>query len=104
MLHVDIPTRAEIQALMLNHGPARVSLVLPTTPMTQEAQADRIALKNLTGEALEQLAAHDKREVLAIEELLHDLIDDDDFWEVQANSLAVFVSPKACAASACPTT
>ena len=93
MLHVDIPTRAEIQALMLNHGPARVSLVLPTTPMTQEAQADRIALKNLTGEALEQLAAHDKREVLAIEELLHDLIDDDDFWEVQANSLAVFVSP-----------
>lgn len=94
MLHVDIPTRGEIEALMLNHGPARVSLVLPTTPLTQEAQADRIALKNLAGEALEQLAAHDKREVLAIEELLHDLIDDDDFWEVQANSLAVFVSPE----------
>ncbi|CAK6691259.1 hypothetical protein [Synechococcus sp. CBW1107] len=94
MLHVDIPTRAEIEALMLHHGPARVSLVLPTTPLTQEAQADRIALKNLAGEAIEQLAAHDKREVLVIEELLHDLIDDDDFWEVQANSLAVFVSPE----------
>ncbi len=96
MLHVDIPTRAEIEALMLNHGPARVSLVLPTTPLTQDAQADRIVLKNLAGEAVEQLhlASHDKREVLAIEELLHDLIDDDDFWEVQANSLAVFVCPQ----------
>ncbi|APD49013.1 hypothetical protein KQ302_03270 [Synechococcus sp. CS-602] len=94
MLHVDIPTRAEIEALMLNHGPARVSLVLPTTPLTQAAQGDRIVLKNLTEQAVEQLASHDKPEVLAIEELLHDLIDDDDFWEVQANSLAVFVSPE----------
>ncbi|MBY0528187.1 MAG: hypothetical protein K2R98_32630 [Gemmataceae bacterium] len=94
MLHVDIPTRAEIEELIRNHGPARVSLYLPTTPVTQQAQADRIALKNLAGEALRQLADHDKREVRAIEEFLFDLVDDDDFWEFQANSLAVFVTPE----------
>ena len=29
----------------------------------------------------------------AIEEMVFDLLDDDDFWEVQANSLAVFATP-----------
>lgn len=94
MLHVDIPTRAEIDELIRNRGSARVTLYLPTTPVTQHAQADRIALKNLTGEALIPLADHDKREVRVIEELLFDLVDDDVFWEFQANSLAVFVTPE----------
>src|SRR5262249_54161741 len=94
MLHVDIPTRADIDSLFGNRGSVRVSLYLPTTPVTQAAQADRIVVKNLTGEALSQLAEHDKREVRAIEELLFDLIDDDVFWEFQANSLAVFVTPE----------
>lgn len=61
--------------------------------MTQQAQADRIALKNLAGEALAQLADHDKREVRVLEELLLDLVDDDEFWAVQANGLAVFATP-----------
>ena len=94
MLHIDIPTRDDIEGLIRNRGPARVSLYLPTTPITQHAQGDRIALKNLTGEALSQLADHDKREVRDIEEMLFDLMDDDVFWEFQANSLAVFVTPE----------
>ena len=94
MLHIDIPTRDDIEGLIRNRGPARVSLYLPTTPITQHAQGDRIALKNHTGEALSQLADHDKREVRDIEEMLFDLVDDDIFWEFQANSLAVFVTPE----------
>jgi hypothetical protein len=81
MLHVDIPTRAEIEELVRDRGSARVTLYQPTTPVAQHAQADRIAVKNLTSEALSQLADHDKREVRAIEELLFDLVDDDVFWE-----------------------
>lgn len=92
MLYVDIPTRAEIEALFRDRGPTHVSLYLPTTPVTQDAQADRIALKNLTAEAITQLADH-KREAKAIEEMLLDLVDDDDFWAHQANSLAVFATP-----------
>ena len=93
MLHVDIPTRPDLNALITHRGSACVSIYLPTTPLTQHAQADRIALKNMTSEAISQLAGHDKREVSAIEESLHDLIDDDTFWEFQANSLGVFVTP-----------
>lgn len=92
MLHVDIPARADLERLIADRGPARVTIYQPTTPLTQQAQADRIALKNHARTALDQLTGHDQREVLAIEEQLLDLIDDDDFWAVQANSLAVFAS------------
>lgn len=94
MLYVDIPTRDDIRELVTERGPARVSIYLPTTPVTREAQADRTALKNLANEALKQLAGHDKREVRVIEEELLDLVDDTEFWDFQANSLAVFVTPE----------
>ena len=55
MLYVDIPTRADIQRLGAVRAAACVSIYLPTTPLTQDAQADRIALKNLAGSAIEQL-------------------------------------------------
>src|SRR5262245_27347209 len=92
MLHVDIPTRADIEALIGHRGPACVSVYLPTSPITSRAQADRTALKNLAGQALGQLADHDGRRVRAIGALLMDLVDGDAFWGVQANSLAVFAT------------
>lgn len=93
MLHVDIPTRADVQSLIQTERPGLISIYLPTSPVTQAAQADRIALKNLTHEAVSQLADFDKKEVRAMEEALLDLVDDDEFWEFQANSLAVFATP-----------
>ena len=94
MLYVDIPTRADIQRLGAVRAAACVSIYLPTTPLTQDAQADRIALKNLAGSAIEQLrtlGTH-KAEVAAIEEALADLVDDDEFWRFQARSLAVLAT------------
>ncbi len=92
MLYVDIPTRTDIEALFQSRGPARVSIYLPTTPLTQDAQADRIALKNSIKEAMDQLSENDKRQNRVIEESLLDLVDDDSFWATQANSLAVFAT------------
>lgn len=96
MLHVDIPTLTEISSLAEARGEARVSIYLPTTPLTQEAEADRIALKNLGTKALAQLeaAGGDKRQMAAIEEQLDELHDDDEFWRLQARSLAVFLTPE----------
>jgi hypothetical protein len=96
VLYVDIPHRSEIEQLYAHRGSACVSLYLPTTPLTQDAQADRIALKNLSRDTLEQLraASADKREVAAVEEALGDLIDDDEFWKYQARSLAIFATPE----------
>ena len=97
MLHVDIPTRTDIEHLIAIRAPACVSIYLPTSPVTQHAQADRIELKNLARTALDQLREHGaaKHDVAAIEEALHDLVDDDEFWRFQANSLAVLATPDA---------
>ncbi len=77
-------------------GTPAVSLYLPTTPLSQDAEADRIALKNLLRTAVAELdgAQTPKRAVRAIEEAVQHIVADDDFWAEQANSLAVFATPE----------
>lgn len=96
MLYVDLPTNTEIAALASDHGDIRVSIFLPTTPLTQDAQADRIALKNLAKEAARQLheARADKRRSDDLAEHLDDLVDDDEFWRFQARSLVILATPE----------
>ncbi|WP_209426534.1 hypothetical protein [Pararhodobacter sp. SW119] len=95
MLYVDIPTPAEVRKLVSARGEAFVSIYLKTTPETQHIDAARTRLKQLTNDAVAQLEAVGaaKRTIWPIEEQLHDLMDDDDFWRTQANSLAIFVTP-----------
>ena len=95
MLHVDIPTQPEIRELVSARGDALISVYLETTPETQHVDAARTRLKQMTSEAVTQLEAVGvpKRTIWPIEEQLHDLMDDDDFWTTQANSLAIFVTP-----------
>ena len=92
-MHTDIPTRAEIERLLAAREPCCVSIYLPTSPIPQEAQADRIELKNLAAAAVEQLDGAERGAVAEIREGLDDLVDDDAFWTEQANSLAVFATP-----------
>lgn len=95
MLYVDTPSLAEMQSLINLREPGCVSLYLPTTPLTNDAQGDRIQLRNLAKEALEQLAAikAPKKVIDWIAEEAGDLEQDDEFWKRQAHSLAVFISP-----------
>jgi len=94
MLHVDIPTRADIEWLAESRHPAGLSIYLPTTPVTQDTDHDRIVLKNLARDGAEELRARgaERKAVEAIEEALDDIVDDDGFWAYQANSLAVFAT------------
>jgi len=96
MLYLDIPTSADILALTGHQSEACVSIYLRTTPVTQETKAHRIELKNFAKQAIHQLqiAQKDKRAVVAVAEQLDDLVDDDEFWRFQANSLAIFVTPE----------
>lgn len=94
-MHTDIPTRGEIERLLAVRGPVCVTAYLPTNPVTREAAGDRIAFKNLAAQAdarLEQAGASaaDRR---ALAEAFDDLDEDDEFWALQANSLAVFATP-----------
>ena len=95
MLHVDIPTAAELKSLASQRDDLCVSIYLPTTPVTQDTGMARIALKNLAKEAIRQLteASADTRRVAAVSEHIDDLIDDHEFWRFQAHSLTVLVTP-----------
>ena len=94
-MHIDMPTRATVERLLTARHDICVSIYVPTSPLTQEAQASRIELKNLSGEATRQLetAGADRRGVEEVRETLDELVEDDDFWTEQARSLALFASP-----------
>lgn len=96
MLHIDLPTRAQIDQIAAFRGAPAVSIYLRTTPLTQDAQADRIELKNLLKAAVAEMeeAGASKSDVGAIEDGVTHLVEDDDFWVEQANSLAIFATPK----------
>lgn len=95
MLHIDLPARSEIDALLDHRGVPAVSIYVRTTPVTQDTKSDRIELKNLLKTALTEMEEGGvaKREVEAISVAVEALIADDDFWVTQANSLAIFVTP-----------
>jgi hypothetical protein len=57
MLYLDLPTADELADLATQRHDMAVSVILPTTPISIETDADRILLKNLTKEALTQLQA-----------------------------------------------
>ena len=96
-LHIDIPTPAQLTSLLDARSPASVSIYVPTSPLPQEADADRIELKNLAAAAVRQLEDGDLGHgvVGGVREHLDHLHDDEDFWHLQASSLAVFATPDA---------
>jgi len=94
MLYLDIPTADDLTDLAAHRSDMAVSIHLPTTPVSTETEANRIALKNLARTAVDQLAASgaDKRRIAALTEELDDLIDDDEFWRFQAHGLIIFAT------------
>jgi hypothetical protein len=96
ILHADIPTRAQLDRLLVNRDPASVSVYVPTDP-TSANVGERIELRNLMAQGVDQLreAGIPKRELAAIDEEVADLVDDEDFWRHQARSLAAFATPEA---------
>lgn len=96
LLHIDLPTRSDLERIVGYKGNPAVSIYLRTTPLTQETRTDRIELKNLLKSAVDEMAAADvpKRAIWPIEASVGALVDDDEFWVHQANSLAVFVTPE----------
>jgi hypothetical protein len=94
-LHTDIPTPSELEQLLAVRDPLCVSLYIPTSPLSQEAQSARIELKTLSANAIGQLEAAGaaRRALTELREPLDELVDDHEFWSEQARSLAVFAAP-----------
>ncbi len=94
MLHKDTIREKQLLKLADQRGVC-ISIFLPTTPLTQDAQADRIVLKNLTKDAMEQAEAiADKQQIQAMTGYLEELQEDDEFWKFQANGLGILVTPE----------
>lgn len=95
MLHIDLPTRADILQLAESRSPHSISIYIATTPLTEAAREDRIELKNLLKEAVAQLeaAGTPKRSIWPIEAAVSEIVEDEEFWAYQANALAIFVTP-----------
>ncbi|MBF6170967.1 baeRF11 domain-containing protein [Nocardia blacklockiae] len=91
MLHTDIPTRGEVQALVGEDAPWSVSIYTPTETDTAQPDSNRIAFSNQAREAVDRVEDRSAREVLREE--FDDLIDDEDFWRFQSNSLVVLATP-----------
>lgn len=80
-LHIDIPTPAQLTTLLDTRAPDCVSIYLPTSPLPHDADAARIAFKNLVAEGGTKNA------------LLDDFAEDFVAWSLLAHSLAVFATP-----------
>ncbi len=94
-LHVDIPSRAQVEQLLDTRHPASVTIYLATDPASN-GDAERIELRNLAAEAERQLVQAEaaRTSVTALADLLSDIVDDAAFWRLQARSLAVFATPE----------
>jgi hypothetical protein len=95
VLHTDIPTRDDVDALAAVREHPCVSIYLSTSPLPQDADMARVELKNLLSEAVAQLraAGTDRRLIEQQEETLADLIEDVDFWRLLSYSLAIYATP-----------
>lgn len=96
MYYLDIPSAREIGDLNLVRSDACVSIYLPTTPLSRETGPSRINLGNLVKKAVAQLeaAGHKKGRIVLLNEQFEDLLADDEFWNYQANSLAILATPE----------
>lgn len=96
MYYVDMPNAEEIGALNLVRSDACISIFLPTTPISREIEHSRINLSNHVKKALAQLESEglDKKRIALLQEQFADLLADDEFWNHQANSLAILATPE----------
>ncbi|MEO1114787.1 MAG: hypothetical protein AAFY05_20735 [Pseudomonadota bacterium] len=96
MHYVDIPTFSDIKKLARKRNPVSLSFTLRTTPVTQDAQQDRTKFSNLAHEAIQEVSDGrlTKADISTLEANLADIVEDDDFWGRQSESLVVFATPE----------
>lgn len=89
-------TREEIQNLLQTPGRPCVSIYMPTFRAGAETQQNPIRLKNLLRRVQERLEETGMKDTDAAELMapVRELLDDQAFWQQQADGLAIFRSPE----------
>ncbi|MGN2638081.1 baeRF11 domain-containing protein [Nocardia takedensis] len=91
MLHTDIPTHREIQALAAVTDDWCVTIYTPTESDTADPDRNRIAFADQVRRALENVTDAGARE--AMQEEFDTYVDDADFWRYQARTLVTLATP-----------
>lgn len=91
MLHTDIPTRGEIEALAALTDDWCVSIYTPTESDAADPDRNRIAFWDQVRQALDQVT--DAAARTALEEEFDGHIDDAEFWRYQSRTLVALATP-----------
>lgn len=97
MLPADIPDDAQLLDLMDHRAVPSVTIALESSPLPQDHERVRIALRDAIDDALRRVRQRDDLPhgaARAVEDRLTSVLDDDDFWAHQSRSLVVFASPE----------
>ncbi|WP_194411051.1 hypothetical protein [Microbacterium cremeum] len=96
MLPADIPDDAQVLDLMDHRAVPSVTIALASSPLPQDHERVRLALRDAIDDARRRIAQRDDLPhgaAQAVEARLMSLLQDDDFWAHQSRSLVVFASP-----------
>ncbi|MGO4998626.1 baeRF11 domain-containing protein [Oceanisphaera sp. W20_SRM_FM3] len=96
MYYLDLPSVEEVGNLNLVRSDASISIYLATTPISRETDQTRVTLANLIKKAIKKLEAQgvEKSRILLLQQRFDDLLADKEFWDYQANSLAILATPE----------
>lgn len=94
MMHIDLPTRSQVDRLLASNHLASVSIYLHTDH-TSHGDPERIECRTLLAKAVEQLQAASvpKADIALIEEHVAAVIEDDELWTHMARTMAIFTNP-----------
>lgn len=93
-MHIDMPSRDDVERLAGAVDPHSVSIYLPTGTRPTDVEQNRLEARALVRTALDRMTGPDDRDAAAaIREHLEDILDDAAFWAHQGRSLAIFATP-----------
>lgn len=93
-MHIDLPTRSDIERLASARESCCVSIYLPTSTVPVDSESNQLRARALFKTAVGQVREFaDAETAAAIEGQLNDLLEDTSFWFELGRSLALFVTP-----------
>lgn len=94
-MRLTLPTDENLTELTKHRDAASITIYLPSTPLTREIEAVQVALKNAASDVEDQLrgVGIHKKQVDEIAHTLEGFQSDREFWQFQANAMAIFVAP-----------
>ena len=93
-MHIDMPTRYDLERLAAARDPHSVTVYLPTSSVPADSEENQTRARSLFGSAIDLLRTRGTKEAAAaVESFLHELLETPEFWFDMGRSLAIFATP-----------